>query len=244
MEKSASYDAARRALDAQWDRLLEALPTLDPSNESRVAGWTVREVEAHLTATTNGLARIIGAAAPDQADTTIEGWATALRRPDLAEIADKDAREGAAELAAAVVTARAALTTADETQVVQQRTGAHTLHDAVHFRIIEGVVHGIDIGVDPDPIAQRIAVKTLVEVLQKRAPGRSVELRIPPYTAVQVVEGPRHTRGTPPNVVELGPRAFLDLATGRTLWWDAVADGQVRASGERSDLSAYFPLLS
>ena len=147
-------------------------------------------------------------------------------------------------LTGAVATARAALATADETRVVQQRTGAHTLHDAVHFRIIEGVVHGIDVGVDPDPIAQRIAVKTLVDVLVVRAPGRSVELRIPPYTAVQVVEGPRHTRGTPPNVVELGPRAFLDLATGRASWHDSVRDGQVRASGERADLSAHFPLLS
>jgi uncharacterized protein (TIGR03083 family) len=239
---SASYDGARRALDAQWDRLLEALPSMDPAADSRVAGWTVREVEAHLTATTAGLARIIAAEAPAAADTDIAGWAAAT--PGLADVADRDAREGVADLAGAVATARAALATADEKQVVQQRTGAHTLHDAVHFRIIEGVVHGMDIGVDPDPIAQRIAVKTLVGVLVTRAPGRSVELRIPPYTAVQVVEGPRHTRGTPPNVVELGPRAFLDLATGRALWHDAVRDGQVRASGERADLSAHFPLMS
>jgi uncharacterized protein (TIGR03083 family) len=241
---SAAYDGARRALDAQWDRLLEALPTLDPTADSRVEGWTVREVEAHLTATTAGLARILSAEAPESADTTIEGWATALRRPDLAEIADRDAREGAAALAAAVATAREALAGADENRVVQQRTGAHPLHDAVLFRVIEGVVHGMDIGVDPDPIAQRIAVKTLVDVLVVRAPGRSVELRIPPYTAVQVVEGPRHTRGTPPNVVELGPRAFLDLATGRASWHDSVRNGQVRASGERADLSAHVPLLS
>jgi len=239
---SAGYDGARRALDAQWDRLLEAMPALDAGADSRVAGWTVREVEAHLTATTAGLARIIAADAPAAADNDIAGWAAAT--PGLAEVADRDAREGAADLAGAVLLARAALATADETQVVQQRTGAHTLHDAVHFRIIEGVVHGLDVGIDPDPIAQRIAVKTLVGVLATRAPGRSVELRIPPYTAVQVVEGPRHTRGTPPNVVELGPRAFLDLATGRTAWHDAVSEGQVRASGERSDLSAYFPLLS
>jgi uncharacterized protein (TIGR03083 family) len=239
---SASYDGARRALDAQWDRLLDALPSLDPAADSRVAGWTVREVEAHLTATTAGLARILAAEAPAEPDTDIAGWAAAT--PGLADVADKDAREGVADLAGAVATARAALETADEKQVVQQRTGAHTLHDAVHFRIIEGVVHGLDVGIDPDPIAQRIAVKTLVDVLMKRAPGRAVELRVPPYTAVQVVEGPRHTRGTPPNVVELGPRAFLDLATGRSAWHDAVRDGQVRASGERSDLSAYFPLLS
>ena len=61
---------------------------------------------------------------------------------------------------------------------------------------------------------------------------------------MQVVEGPRHTRGTPPNVVEMGPRAFLDLATGRIAWSDAVRDGQVRASGERADLSAYLPVVS
>jgi len=88
------------------------------------------------------------------------------------------------------------------------------------------------------------AVKTLVEILVARAPGHAVELRIPPYTAVQVLDGPRHTRGTPPNVVEMGPRAFLDLATGRASWHDAVRDGQVRASGERADLSALLPLLS
>lgn len=242
MARSAAYDGALNALLAQWDRLLEVLPSLDPTAESRVAGWTVREVEAHLTATTASLARMIGEEGPARADTDIVGWAAAL--PALAELADQFARETEADLAAAVATARLALDTADEKHVVQQRTGAHTLHDAVRFRIIEGVVHGLDLGIDPDPIAQRLAVKALVEVLAARAPGHSVELRIPPYTAVQLVEGPRHTRGTPPNVVELGPRAFLDLATGRTAWHDAVRDGHVRASGERADLSAYLPVVS
>jgi uncharacterized protein (TIGR03083 family) len=240
--RTSGYDGARRALDAQWDRLLAALPGLDPAVDTRVAGWTVREVEAHLTATTAGLARIIGADAPAAADADIEAWATAV--PGLADVADQDAREGAADLAAAVAVARAALETAHEDQVVQQRTGAHTLYDAVRFRLIEGVVHGYDLGIEPDPIAQRIAVKALVEVLSARAPGHAVELRVPPYTAVQVVEGPRHTRGTPPNVVEMGPRAFLDLATGRAAWIAAVADGRVRASGARADLSPWLPLLA
>jgi hypothetical protein len=71
-----------------------------------------------------------------------------------------------------------------------------------------------------------------------------VELRVPPYTAVQLLEGPRHTRGTPPNVVELGPAAFLELATGRTSWHDAVREGRVRASGERADLSGLLPVVS
>jgi uncharacterized protein (TIGR03083 family) len=242
MPRTAAYDGAVRALDAQWDRLLEALPKLDPTASSRVDGWTVREVEAHLTATTAGLARIIAADAPAHADTDIVGWAAAL--PGLADVADADARAGVADLAAAVVLARAALTDADEKRVVQQRTGAHLLSDAVRFRLIEGVVHGLDIGIDPDPIAQRLVVKTLVEILASRAPGHAVELRVPPYTAVQVLEGPKHTRGTPPNVVEMGPRAFLDLATGRASWYDAVRDGSVRASGERADLSPWLPLLT
>ncbi|MCW2571446.1 MAG: hypothetical protein JWO88_1504 [Frankiales bacterium] len=242
MPRTPGYDGAVRALDAQWTRLLEVLPTLDPVASTKVAGWSVRDVEAHLTATTTGLARIIAAEAPARADTSIEGWATAL--PGLADVADRDAREGVADFAGAVVQARAALDGADETRVVQQRTGAHTLHDAVRFRLIEGVVHGLDLGIDPDPIAQRLAVQALVEVLTARAPGHAVEVRVPPYTAVQILEGPRHTRGTPPNVVELGPVAFLDLATGRATWADAVRDGRVRASGERADLSALLPLLS
>lgn len=236
-----AYDGARRALDAQWDRLLASFPSLDPTAATRADGWTVRDVEAHLTATTDGLVRILAAPAPAKADTGLVGWAAAL--PGLAAVANDDALAGPADLAGAVTRARAALADADEKQVVQQRTGAHTLFDAVRFRLVEGVVHGLDVGVDPDPIAQRLAVRTLVEILAARAPGHAVELRVPPYAAVQVVEGPRHTRGNPPNVVEMGPRPFLDLATGRASWSDTVADGRVRASGERADLSGLLPLL-
>ena len=74
------------------------------------------------------------------------------------------------------------------------------------------------------------------------APGRSVEIRVPPAGAVQAVGGPRHTRGTPPNVVETDAETWLGLVTGRLAWDDAVSDGRVRASGERSDVSAYLPL--
>jgi hypothetical protein len=69
-------------------------------------------------------------------------------------------------------------------------------------------------------------------------------MRTSTHAAVQAVEGPRHTRGTPPNVVECDPVAFVELATGRLAWADAVADGRVRASGERADLSPWLPLLS
>src|SRR5207244_3958782 len=76
-----------------------------------------------------------------------------------------------------------------------------------------------------------------------RAPGRSVEVRIPPYAAVQCIPGPRHTRGTPPAVIETDPLTWLRLATGRTTWSEAVAAGSVLASGERTDLGGYLPLL-
>lgn len=85
-----------------------------------------------------------------------------------------------------------------------------------------------------------LAVRGLAEQLAVRSPGRSVELRVPPFTAVQLVEGPRHTRGTPPNVCEVDPMTLVQLCTGRLAWRDAVADGRVRSSGERADLSALF----
>ncbi len=94
--------------------------------------------------------------------------------------------------------------------------------------------------------AERRAVTTAVrftlEELADRAPGNSVEVRVPPAGAVQAVAGPRHTRGTPPNVVETDPDTWLGLATGVVAWADAVADGRVHASGERSDISHLLPL--
>ncbi|NHC47279.1 sterol carrier family protein [Motilibacter aurantiacus] len=89
----------------------------------------------------------------------------------------------------------------------------------------------------------KVATRFLLEELAARAPGRTVEVRVPPYGAVQAVEGPRHTRGTPPNVVETDARTWVALATGGLSWADAVAAAQVSASGERSDLTPYLPLL-
>jgi hypothetical protein len=88
----------------------------------------------------------------------------------------------------------------------------------------------------------RAAVKASLARLQEIAPGRAVEVRIPPYAAVQAVPGPVHRRGTPAAVVETDADTWLALADGRVAWADAVADGRVRASGERSDLSPYLPL--
>lgn len=89
----------------------------------------------------------------------------------------------------------------------------------------------------------RDAVKHLLALLDQRAPGNSVEVRVPPFAAVQVVSGTRHTRGTPPAIVETDAATWLALARGTTTWADARAAGKVHASGERSDLSRYLPLV-
>jgi hypothetical protein len=86
------------------------------------------------------------------------------------------------------------------------------------------------------------AVKTTARWLAQQVPGRSVELRVPPHVAVQLVPGPRHTRGTPPNVIETDAATWLRLASGATTWDDAVAEGKVSASGNRADLRAHLPL--
>ena len=88
----------------------------------------------------------------------------------------------------------------------------------------------------------RFLTKHYLAVLESRAPGHSVEVRVPPYAAVQVIPGVRHTRGTPPAVVEMDADTWLALATGALSWADAESTGRVRASGERADLTPYLPL--
>ncbi|TCM49078.1 sterol carrier family protein [Kribbella sp. VKM Ac-2568] len=89
----------------------------------------------------------------------------------------------------------------------------------------------------------KLLVKGLLKLLVAKAPGHAVEVRVPPYGAVQCIEGPRHTRGTPGAVVELPAELWIDLALGRIGWTEARATGKVRASGERTDLSGLLPLL-
>lgn len=87
------------------------------------------------------------------------------------------------------------------------------------------------------------AVRFTLEELGALHPGRAVEVRVPPAGAVQILPGTTHRRGTPPAVVETGMQVWLGLATGRIRWEDAIADGRVQASGERTDLTGLFPIL-
>ena len=107
----------------------------------------------------------------------------------------------------------------------------------------EALLAWVEGGPAPDRAVQRAAVKDALAALVAAAPGRSVEVRVPPFGAVQCIAGPRHTRGTPPNVVEADARTWVALALGRLSWADAVADGGVRASGNRADeVADHLPL--
>jgi hypothetical protein len=107
---------------------------------------------------------------------------------------------------------------------------------------ISTVVADLEGGRTPDAGSLATAVRELLRALAVAAPGRSVEVRVPPYGAAQCVLGTRHTRGTPPNVVETDPITWVEVATGRVAWGGAVADGRIIASGSRTDLSPYLPL--
>lgn len=105
---------------------------------------------------------------------------------------------------------------------------------------LEGTAPASDVPVPRAVVAT--AVRYSLEEVTARAPGNSVEVRVPPFGVTQCVEGPRHTRGTPPNVIECDAATWLSMVTGRLRWADAVAAGQVAASGLRADLSGLLPL--
>jgi hypothetical protein len=139
--------------------------------------------------------------------------------------------------------------------VVHTRAGAATVDDAVTANLVELVlwVDGQNLALASGAAELTLtrgalarSTRALLGVLAARHPGRSVEVRVPPYAAVQCAigdPGPRHTRGTPPNVVETDPVTFLRLAAGASSWAEAVTAGRVSASGLRADLSSVLPIL-
>ena len=147
----------------------------------------------------------------------------------------------------------------DPRSVVGAARGPVTAGDFLATRIVEVVVHADDLSrslperapiVLPRAALSR-CTRTLAEILAGQQPGRSVEVRVPPYAAVQCSiasaagdAGPSHTRGTPPNVVETDPLSFLRLATGRITWDEAMEDGTIKASGLRANLAPALPLFS
>ena len=238
---ATAYPDVRDALARQLDVFVAGIDKLDPEGPTACEGWTVADLDNHMANNLRGLAAVDERRVDGPATAGVAGWADALEA--FAATADELARGGRLRTRDQVVAALTALDHNPAETVVHQATGDHTLRDAAVFRVIEGVVHGLDVGIDPEPSALKLVVKELAGILADRHPGKSVEVRIPPYTAVQCLEGPRHTRGTPSNVVEADPVAWVLACAGRESWQELVRTGRIRASGERSDLSDLLPLV-
>jgi uncharacterized protein (TIGR03083 family) len=240
----AAYDA-QALLTGAW---LAALTDADLELPSRLEGWRVAELVAHLVRSARSY--VEAEPAPRGATATSVGAYVAGYTP-AAEVITAHARTTAKELSLAGARARfadsvaaVAAVPADDI-VVLAPWGPIRRSDLLRTRVLELVVHALDVDGGPalDRQAVRVCVRLLAQILGERQGGKAVEVRVPPYAAVQIGEGVTHTRGTPPNVVEMAPEVFVTVATGRRPWAAAVEAGDVRASGLRADLSPYLPLL-
>lgn len=243
----------RAALVAEWRALADLTDKLDPAQlaePSGLTGWTLADLVGHIAAGVEAVPRWLAQPEPTGQAITVEQWAggTAAAAEAISETAQ--------EMAAAGKTPRAYLDAAaalvqetPESRLSVTRIGPMRLPDMLVTRLVEAVVHADDLeratgtAFPHDRQALAIVTRVLADILAIRTPGHSVEVRIPPFAVVQCVTGPKHTRGTPPNVVETDPRTWLRLATGRVTWENMVEEGSVRASGERADLSGWLPLL-
>ena len=112
------------------------------------------------------------------------------------------------------------------------------------IQALKDLLSSFDNNQEIDKVVEQTAVKYCLQLLHEKAPGNSVEVRIPPYAAVQVIPGISHKRGTPPAVIEMSARIWIDLAIGKIDWITTKNSGAISASGERADLSAYLPVIS
>jgi uncharacterized protein (TIGR03083 family) len=258
--------AAPQALVAQARAVVEwaaDLSETDFRRPSALPGWDVAVIAERLVNAHRGMVEALRAPVTEAAVPIHELARRRYAEPDDTGSGTRlsgDVVSGsslATGLRASVEALAAALETIPDpvlTRVVATPHGPAAFGDLIAFGTVEVVVHSDDLSralpersaVPLLPAAVSSCVRTLAAVLAAQQPGRSVEVRIPPYAAVQCAlpgdPGPTHTRGTPPNVVETDPRTFLRLATGRLGWAEARAAGAVRASGLRADLSAVLPV--
>jgi uncharacterized protein (TIGR03083 family) len=260
---SPAASSVQVALIAQADQVREWLavvPDGQLASPSVLDGWSVAEVVGHLVLSLRGFAVVAGTASPERAITlaqyTSQYRAAAEEIRGLAQAAARPLTPAAlrAAFAEALETARVAVE-AELLAVVAGPRGPISGLNFLRTRVVELVVHSDDLSRSLPSLpavalvrpALADAVRALAGVLAERYPGRSVEVRVPPFVAVQCGgvdgDGPRHTRGTPPNVIETDPLTFLRLGAGREPWAEAIAAATVRASGNRADLSRQLPLL-
>jgi len=260
-KRARTYDPVktRTAVLAQFGNVREAVAALTAEQltlPTRLGDWTVRELVAHMGAALSAIGRFLDRPVPAAADATVLDWpfATAANSDALADMAHRLAERNPdldTYLAGIEQGLTAHLDAHPGTRLLETNAGAMPLADYLVTRTVELCVHtddlnaavpGLDIPYDRQALAA--CSRLLADALAVKAPGGSTEVRIPPYAVVQCVEGPRHTRGTPPNVVETDPLTWMRLATGRMSWKDAVEEAKVRASGERADLGGLLPIMS
>ncbi|WP_173266416.1 maleylpyruvate isomerase family mycothiol-dependent enzyme [Streptomyces pacificus] len=258
-KRTRSYDPVRirAAVLAQFGHVRQAVGTLTAEQlalPTRIGDWTVRELAAHIALAFGAVAAALDGPEPAKADAALLDWPLSTdgcagapdEGPPVAACASRDLPALYGRTAEAV---GAALAGGPAERLVRTRAGGMRLADHLVTRAVELVVRTDDLadatGLDLPYERQALAasVRLLADAFAVKAPGGSVELRIPPYAVVQCVEGPRHTRGTPANVVETDPLTWIRLATGRQAWAAAREAARVSASGERSDLSALLPLM-
>ncbi|MEZ0092850.1 sterol carrier family protein [Streptacidiphilus sp. EB129] len=233
---------------------------------TRLGEWRVRDLIAHLAIVIDWVPKYLGDPVPDGEPLALTDWVglTRTAAPTIAagvrEHAEAEFTGTPEELARTFdrpVDALLRTLAEDHAPLLRiaMRFGPMLLSDYLVTRVVETVVHADDLAAAlptryPVPDAfphdrQALAATTrlLADALAARAPGGSVELRIPPFAVVQCVAGPRHTRGTPPNVVETAPLPWIRLATGRRTWSEALDVAELTAGGERSDLSSLLPVM-
>jgi uncharacterized protein (TIGR03083 family) len=243
---------------------LAGLDAADFTQQTPLPGWDVRTLTGHLVLVHRGFAQVLARPTGERPLPNHEFVRRCRRDVEITEstllaTADHSGPVLVEQLGGAIHELAELLASHDPRSVVGAARGPVTAGDFLATRIVEVVVHADDLSrslPERAPILLHRAAlsrctRTLAEILAGQQPGRSVEVRVPPYAAVQCSiasavgdAGPSHTRGTPPNVVETDPLSFLRLATGRITWDQAMADGTIRASGLRADLATALPLFS
>jgi uncharacterized protein (TIGR03083 family) len=225
--------------------------------ESGLPGWDVRLLVLHIARQIEAVRVLLAEPAPAAGVkvTGLDEWAVSTAGiADKLDAATREAGDRVADPVAWLAEEAELLAGQREEALRADRIVPHVFSamrslDFTVTRLVELVVHsddlaratGVDVPLDKHALAA--VVRLLADALAAKVPGNSVEVRVPPYAAVQCVPGPRHTRGTPPNVVETDPLTWIRLATGR-LSWDAALDAaKVAASGERADLGPYLPVM-
>jgi uncharacterized protein (TIGR03083 family) len=242
----------RQAVVNQWRAHVDYAARLTPDQlaaPSKLTGWDVTTLVGHVAFTVHTV--MVRAAEPVAgAQAEVYDWMTSA--VTASAVVDAGTRELVAEgvvLADEVAAAEEVMKRYGDEDLIAMRFGPMRFDDFLVSRIVEATVHGDDLerstGIEfpHDREALAITVRQLADALATKVPGNSVELRVPPFAAVQCVPGPRHTRGTPPNVVEMAPRTWIRLAAGRIAWDEAVAEALVSASGQRADLKEFLPMI-